>query len=320
MIFIDTHSTDVFYNFGCEYYFASEKDLGDDVFMLWNTSPTLMIGKYQNTLEEINGEYAKEHGITVVRRMSGGGTIYTDPGGWQFTFITRRTEPGMIEFARFVNPIVDALRSLGADVEPTGRNDITLCGKKISGNAQYKLKGSTVHHGSLLFDTDIDELVRSTTPKEYKITSKSIKSVRDRVTNIREHLSSDMDGGEFRRRLISSMTDSEYIITPEDERHIIAFAAEKFADPAIIYAAAPAFEAEKTLHLPGGNLVIGFTVKNGRIESAGISGDFFGVDDADTISRALRGCPFTPEDVRSALRPLSFYAITPEEIANGLFS
>ena len=180
MIYIDTHSTDVFYNFGVEYYFSRHKKLDDDVFLIWRTTPTLMIGKFQNTLEEIDASYARERGITIVRRLSGGGTIYTDMGGWQFSYITK-TCGIEIEFERFIAPIVDILRSLGLNAALTGRNDITVDGKKVSGNTQYKLGETTVHHGSLLFSTDLGEMARASTPNPYKITSKAISSVRERV-------------------------------------------------------------------------------------------------------------------------------------------
>ena len=116
MIYIETGSTDVYYNFGLEYYFAAEKRLPDTVFLFWRTTPTLMVGKYQNILEEINKPYADAHGIRLVRRMSGGGTIYTDLGGWQFTFIEHSPDRP-IEFARYISPVVDAVRELGADAK-----------------------------------------------------------------------------------------------------------------------------------------------------------------------------------------------------------
>lgn len=187
MIYIETGSTDVYYNFGLENYFATEKRLPDTVFLFWRTTPTLMVGKYQNILEEINKPYADAHGIHLVRRMSGGGTIYTDLGGWQFTFIEHSPEQ-QIEFAQYIGPVVDAVRELGADASFNGRNDLLIDGRKFSGNAQYRLGDCIVHHGSLLYDTNIEQMVASTTVDPYKILSKSIKSVRDRVTNISEHL------------------------------------------------------------------------------------------------------------------------------------
>ena len=170
MIYIDNRALDPFYHFGLEYYLISEKRFEQPVFMLWRNEPALMVGKYQNTLEEINDTVARRLGVQVVRRMSGGGTIYTDMGGWQFTFIT----PGkadQIDFAAYIVPVVGGLRALGLKAEFNGRNDLLVEGKKVSGNAQYMHAGYTLHHGSLLFDTDIEQLVKCTTVDNQKIVS-----------------------------------------------------------------------------------------------------------------------------------------------------
>lgn len=320
MIYIDTKSTDVYYNFGVEYYFSREKNLGDDVFLMWRTTPTLMIGKFQNTLEEIDAKYAREHGIKVVRRLSGGGTIYTDMGGWQFSYITK-TCGIEIEFERFISPIVEILRSLGLDAALTGRNDITVGGKKVSGNTQFKLNDVTVHHGSLLFSTDLGELVRSSTPNPYKITSKAISSVRERVTNISEHLISPMTPEEFRDMTVAKLTTSSYEITPEDDERIRALAKEKFEDERIIYAASPKFDIEKSFHLDGGEFTIGYSVYRGKITEAGIHGDFFAGVSAEEIESALIGCDFTPEAVSAALRKFDgmIYKTSTDEIVKCIF-
>ena len=222
MIYIETGASDVYYNFGVETYFTLEKRLPDTVFLFWRTTPTLMVGKYQNVLEEINKPYADQHGIHIVRRMSGGGTIYTDLGGWQFSFIQHK-EAGEIEFQQYIAPVIGALAELGVHAEFNGRNDLTIDGKKFSGNAQYRLGDCIVHHGSLLFDTDIRQMVESTTVDSYKILSKSIKSVRDRVTNIAEHLPAPMDPDTFKAcmvRHIMGGSDTVYEITPEDDKRI----------------------------------------------------------------------------------------------------
>lgn len=197
MIYIETGSTDVYYNFGLENYFTVKKRLPDTVFLFWRTTPTLMVGKYQNVLEEINKPYADAHGIHLVRRMSGGGTIYTDLGGWQFSFIQHK-EAGEIEFGQYIAPVIGALGEMGVRASFNGRNDLTIDGRKFSGSAQYRLGDCIVHHGSLLFDTDIRQMAEATTPDSYKITSKSIKSVRDRVTNISDHLPVPMDPETFK--------------------------------------------------------------------------------------------------------------------------
>ena len=325
MIYIDTHSADVYYNFGCELYFASEKLLPDDVFLMWHTTPTLMIGRFQNALEEIDAAYAREHGVNLVRRLSGGGTIYTDPGGWQFTFITAACPGIEIEFARFTDPVVALLRSLGLDAALTGRNDITVGGKKISGNAQYRVGPVTVHHGSLLFDTDLDALAAATRPKPYKIASKAVASVRDRVANIRDSLPPEhagMSAEEFRSRIVRALADSEYRITQEDDGRIRALAETRFRAGDQLWGRTPRFGIEKDVHTPGGTFRVGLTVKNGIIEEAGVEGDFFASPDAaETFAAALRGTPFAPESVRKAIGDCgeTFFRATPEELARGIF-
>lgn len=313
-------------NLACEYYFATERDLNGDIFMLWRNEPSVIVGKYQNTLEEVNLAYTSAHGIHVARRMSGGGTVYHDRGGWQFTFITRDAGDA-IEFDRFMQPITDALRSMGLDVRATGRNDIALYpagserGYKISGNTQYKKNGVTVHHGTLLFDTDIDEMVRATTPKDYKITSKAIKSVRERVTNIRPHLPEDMTDTEFRDALAARMTDRTYSLSAEDRARIRELAETKFADPKWNFGANPKFEIEHELHLAGGTVELGLTVKNNVIQSAGIRGDFFAGEAAENIAASLTGVPYARDEMTAALRPVcrSLYGIDADDIVKAIF-
>lgn len=320
MIYIEPKSNSIFYNLASEYYFATEKQFDEDVFMLWRVTPTLVIGKFQNTLEEIDAAYAKERGITIVRRMSGGGTCYLDPGGIQFAIITKDLKLE-IEFERFERPVIDVLASLGVNAEMSGRNDILTAGKKISGNSQFRLGPVTVHHGTLLFDSDLDELQRATTPKEYKITSKAIKSVRERVTNIREHLPVDMTIDEFKNALVSAIADKVYEITEEDDRRIREIAEEKFADPKIIYAASPKFEIEKTLHLAGGEFNIGLSVNRGVIRDSGITGDFFAGVSAEEIAGALIGVEYTPDAVFAALSEFDgkLYLASARELVDGIF-
>ena len=326
MIYCFLDYTTPYENLAGEYYLATEKEFEEDLFLLWRNEPSVIVGKFQNTLEEVNLAYTAEHGIHVARRMSGGGTVYHDLGGWQFTFITRDSGEE-IEFERFMQPITDALRSMGLDVRSTGRNDIALFpagserGYKISGNTQYKKNGVTVHHGTLLFDTDIEEMVRATTPKEYKITSKAIRSVRERVTNIRPHLPEDMTAEAFRDALASRMTDKTYSLTEADRSRIRELAETVFSDPKWNFGANPKFEITHELHLPGGTIELGLTVKNGVIRSAGLSGDFFAGETADQITAALTGVEYSKEAMTAALEPVcgSLYGIAADDIAKGIF-
>ena len=321
MIYIETGSSDVYYNFGLENYFTVEKRLPDTAFLFWRTTPTLMVGKYQNLLEEINKPYADAHGIHLVRRMSGGGTIYTDLGGWQFTFIQHR-DAKQIEFHEYIFPVLDALAEMGVAAAFNGRNDLTIDGKKFSGNAQYRLGDCIVHHGSLLFDTDIGQMVASTTVDDYKITSKAIKSVRDRVTNISEHLPERMSAERFKeimvRHIMGGSTDV-YEVTPEDNARIRAIADEKFCAWERIYGANPKFNIDRTGRFAGGKMQFKLDVRKGRIESASIYGDFFSTLDAETITSALIGCRYDRESVLNTLKAHgidgAIYRITAEEMA-----
>lgn len=305
MIYIETGSTDVYYNFGLEYYFSAEKDLGDTVFLFWQTTPTLMIGKYQNVLEEIDRSYAQTHGIALVRRMSGGGTIYTDPGGFQYTFIQHK-DAREIEFDEYIRPVIGALRRLGAQVEFNGRNDLTIGGKKISGTAQYRTPRSLVHHGSLLYDTDIRALETAITVEENKIASKSIRSVRDRVTNIADHLVEAMSREEFKKCMVASILQAHgenvetYELTADDDARIRTLAQEKFAGWENIYGSNPAFNVKKTGYFPGGKIQFLLSVDKGIIRSAELHGDFFSLA-AEAVAQAITGCRYEKKEVLDAL-------------------
>lgn len=321
MIYIETGSSDVYYNFGLEYYFTVEKRLPDTVFLFWRTTPTLMVGKYQNVLEEINKPYADEHGIKIVRRMSGGGTIYTDLGGWQFTFIQHK-DAEEIEFQEYIAPVVDALKEMGVAAVFNGRNDLTIDGKKFSGNAQYRLEDCIVHHGSLLFDTDIEQMVAATTVDRYKILSKSIKSVRDRVTNIADHLPQAINPEAFKDCMVGHImqgSTNTYTLTPADDARIREIAVALFDNWEHIYGADPKFNIERTGRFAGGKMQFKIEVKRGIITNAAVYGDFFSTLDSTTICAALIGCRYERAAVLEALQSHGIdgavYRISGEEMA-----
>lgn len=265
-----------------------------DVLLLWRNRPAVVVGCYQNICREVHMRALLERGIPVVRRMSGGGTIYTDLGGWQFTFIEHSPDRP-IEFAQYIGPVVDAVRELGADAGFNGRSDLLIGGRKFSGNAQYRLGDCIVHHGSLLYDTDIEQMAAST----------SIRSVRDRVTNISEHLPRKLSVEEFKscmvRRLMRGSTDS-YTVTPEDDARIKQLAQEKFAAWDAIYGKNPRFNLERTGRFPGGKLTFRMDVQKGIIRSASVWGDFFSTLSAEAITDALTGCRYDRAAVLDALR------------------
>ena len=316
MIYIDTGTTDACENFGAEYYFAAEKILDDEVLLLWRTTPTLMLGKYQNVFEEVDLDYAREKNISLVRRMSGGGTIYTDEGAVQYTFIGAGNEE--IEFERYMLPVIDVLRGLGIPAERDGRNDIVACGRKVSGNAQFKLAGRTVHHGSLLFSTDLDEMDRATRLPEYKITSKSIKSVRERVRNMSTLTDAVKTSEEFAAVLREKLSDSVYVLTDEDRRRISELADEKFRVD--VMGNTSAFDFEKVCAFEAGRVIVGLKVKRGIVTEASVRGDFFAAGGTDSLTDALTGVKFDKKAIYDAVVSSDFsaYGINAASLAEEL--
>ena len=321
MIYIDTGYTSVYKNLAAEYYFATEKRFSDMTFILWHVRPTIVIGKFQNALEEIDKRYLEEKGIDLVRRMSGGGTIYADLGNWMYCFVDG--EAGReISFEKYITPIVEAVRDLGVPAEFGGRNDLLIGGRKFSGTAQYKLKDVTVHHGTLMFDVDIAEMVRSATVDAEKITSKSIRSVRDRVTNIKEHLSVEMDADGFKEHLAKYVLrgGEQYFITEEDDRRIAQIAAEHFEGFENIYGRAPKFNIVRTGRVPGGRMTFDIDVQKGRIADAAVHGDFFASVNADELIAAIKGAEYSREGVLRAIKASgieqNIYRISAEEMAD----
>jgi len=321
MIYLESDSLNAHWNLALEYYLATEKKIGDTVVYLWRTSPTVVIGKFQKALEELDRQYTEEKGIRIARRMSGGGTIYNDEGGLMFTFIVPENKPE-IDFRSFIDPVIAALGEMGVPAEASGRNDILVDGKKVSGNAQYKTGGMTVHHGTLMYDVDIGEVLRATTPKPYKITSKSIRSVRERVTNIREHLpaGTDMTRDQFRDRLAASLAGNSprLVLNEGDLAAVDRIMTECFAHN--VWQAQPRFSLEKVLHLPGGHMEFSLETRQNIILAAQLHGDFFGSVDAEEICALLQNVPLETDAVAAALAPLSgrLMGISPVEIAKGL--
>lgn len=302
MIYVKYSSPDVSLNLAAEYYFATEKPLGDEIFMLWQPRPTIVVGSFQNIHEEVDVAYAVSHGIDIVRRLSGGGTVYQDNGSIQYAFIAQGDSE--INFRRYLDPMIGALRELGINAEADGRNDICACGKKVSGNAQYRVGDKTVHHGTLLFSADIGEMERATHPPKYKISSKSIKSVRERVVNMCTLTDKVKTPCEFMEYLAEKIGGSvTYTPSEQDIKRIEHIADEKFRRERRegLAAHSPAFCMEKTVKFDGGVLTVAFNVKNGTIESARLLGDFFTAHDSEKLTGALTGVPFTGEAVKSAI-------------------
>ena len=313
-------SADAKFNFALEKYAMEELNIAPSYFLFWRTTPTLMIGRYQNTLAEINMPYAREHDINIVRRVTGGGTVYTDPNGWQFSFIVRQPGERRIEFASFTKPILEAMHALGVDAQHTGRNDLTIDGKKFSGNAQYVRRDVVLHHGSLLFDTDLEALVRALSVDDEKIISKGIQSVRQRVTNIADYLPRKMTSLEFRDVMLSFLLKEmdTYVLTERDIRRVMELRASLFDKWEWNFGNDPKFNVTREGRFAGGKFTARAFVENGRVSDIHFYGDFFAKGGLEQLQSALVGCRYEPEAVRAALTaanaPDYFFQITLDEI------
>ena len=254
-------------------------------------------------------------------RPCGSGTVYHDLGNVNYTYIVRAN--GTVDYDAVLSPVIAALNAIGVPARKNRTCDIAIGDLKISGNAQYRLGDCIVHHGSLLFDTDIEQMVASTTVDSYKITSKSIKSVRDRVTNISEHLPVPMDAETFKetmvRHIMNGSTDT-YTVTPEDDARIREIAGEQFQSWERIFGRRPKFTIDRTGRFAGGKVQFKLDVQKGRIRDAAVYGDFFSTLDADTLCAALMGCPYERGAVLAALRSHGIdgavYRISAEELAS----
>ncbi|MFV0350885.1 MAG: lipoate--protein ligase [Oscillospiraceae bacterium] len=308
MVYIENTSTDPYFNFGLEQYLMQENPAGDEMFLFWRTRPTLMIGNYQNAAAEINEPFARENNIDIVRRVSGGGTIYTDLDGWQFSFIVKDIGKNTgIDFKYYAEKIAAALCSLGANASFNSRNDILIEGKKISGNAQYRSKGYILHHGSLLFDTNLENLVRSITVSNEKIVQKGITSVRQRITNIRPHLTQNIDTLAFKQQMLDILLcaeDTQYTLTANDIERARQIGEEKFKSWDWCFGRSPSMDLVRGNRFEGGRIDFHLKLEKGKITACKICGDFFCAIDIALLENTLIGCPFHYTDMRVALLAL----------------
>lgn len=280
----------------------------EDYFLFYINGPSIIIGKNQNTSEEVNLKYIEENGIDVVRRLSGGGAVYHDEGNLNFSFITKDDGNSFNNYKKFTQPIVDALRHLGVEAELTGRNDIQVGERKISGNAQFTTRGRMFSHGTLMFNSNIEEVVNSLNVSEEKMRSKGIKSVRSRVANITEFLEREMEMEQFVEALLHSIYDGEqperYVLRDEDWEIVHDISKERYANWDWNFGKSPKFDVESKRRFPIGTIDVRLNVNKGTITEAKIYGDFFGVGDIQDVEQALVGTRFERAAIREQLMQL----------------
>jgi lipoate-protein ligase A len=323
MIYLESTKTDPYFNLAMEEYLFERMDRRRQYFMLWQNDNTIVVGKYQNTAEEINPTYVAEHDIRVARRLSGGGAVYHDKGNLNFTFIVDQDGGMAFHFERFVIPVVRALEKLGVRAQFTGRNDITIDGLKFSGNAQYARHGRLLHHGCIMLDSNLTHVMDALHVKEAKFDSKSAKSVRSRVTTINAHAPQPIPMEAFKRTLLSSIAETGRLepgaLTRADLEAVETLRAEKYATWGWNYGASPPYAMRRELKFPAGLVTVFLHAEQGRIKAVRFYGDFFGNGDLGDLERALAGLPLDA-GLEDALRKLDvgYYinGVSPAELCS----
>ncbi len=305
MLCIKHRSTDPYFNIATDEYIF--KHLQEDCFMLWQNDNAIIVGKHQNTLAEINLDYVKEKGIKVVRRLSGGGAVYHDMGNLNFTFTrTGDDENDMVDFQRYTKPIIEVLQNMGVDAEFSGRNDIVIGGKKFSGNAEHVFKNKVMHHGTLLFSSNMPDISGALKVNPLKYKDRAVKSIPKRVTNIQDHLNEKISVEEFADRIMDYITSTfedckMYEFTQEDLAKIEELKKEKYDTWQWNFGYSPNYNFKQGVKTDGGLIEMNMEVKKGIIKEVKIQGDFFHVRDISAIEEALADTPHEEKEIRKVL-------------------
>lgn len=327
MKYIVNKSNNPAYNIALEAYAFRELLSEDEIFILWINEPAIIIGKHQNTIQEINKEYIDAHGIHVARRLSGGGAVYHDLNNLNYTIISNKSEEGAFDFKTFSQPVIETLADLGVKAEFTGRNDLEINGKKFCGNAQAYYKGRMMHHGCLLFDVDMTVLGDALKVGKDKIESKGIKSVRARVTNIIDELPEKITVKEFSDKILAKMKETypdmtEYVLSEDELAKIQKSADEQFGNWDWVYGKAPEYTIERNVRYPAGKINTFANVEKSIIKNIKIYGDFFGIKDVQDIEELLVGTRYENKDVLEKLKTIDttqyFSGMTVEEVAKAI--
>lgn len=328
MINIINNSNNPYFNLALEEYLMKQAALDTDKLILWQNAPTIVIGKHQNALAEINYPYAQDNNIQVVRRLTGGGAVYHDLGNLNFTFLINQDNFVAADFSVFAEPIIYCLNTLGVRAEFNGRNDIVVDYKKFSGNAQYYYKNTLLHHGTILFDSDLSVLGQALKPKK-KYAGRAIKSVQSLVTNIKLYLPDDMSISTFKQLLARSIFAyhnrpyQEYELTAKDINAVNKLMTDKYSTWAWNYGSAPAFTYQKELNFAGGRLTFNFNISRGLIRECKFYGDFFEQQPVQELEAVFTGRRYEDANLRSMLEKVDvsqyISGLTSEELMRCLF-
>ncbi len=305
MLIIRRPHTNPFFNIAAEEYIL--KAIADDVFMLWQNETSIIVGKHQNTLAEINYQFVKENKIPVVRRISGGGAVFHDLGNLNFSFIKNGEKGKLVDFKKFTDPIVEVLNEMGVPAKFEGKNDLRVNGLKISGNAEHVFKNRVLHHGTLLFSSDLSYLNRAINIKEGKFEDRAVKSNRSKVFNISDFLKTEVSLQGFKEQIIDFIfkkdrTSAFYSFTEKDILEIGKLVTEKYSTWNWNYSYSPKYSLQNSVNTKKGLVHFKLEVKNGIIGYLKITGERINVKLAAKIENFLKGVPHNETAVKNTLQ------------------
>ncbi len=311
MIFIENEgNTKPRLNLALEEYILRNFSAENDYLLFYINEPSIIIGRNQNTLEEINHKYVEENNLHVVRRVSGGGAVYHDVENLNFSFITNHNVKSLNNFKKFTAPVIKVLNDLGLRAELKGRNDIQVEEKKISGTAQFSTGKRMVSHGCLLFNTDLGEVTKALNVKMSKIESKGHKSVRSRVANISEFLKKPLKIEEFRKLLLEGLYEESepfesYHLTPEEWEGVHKLKEEKYDAWDWNYGCSPKFNIQRSKRFAIGEIDLRIFVEKGLIKDFKIFGDFFGKEPLENLEQLLIDTRYEKENIIELLNNIN---------------
>ncbi|MBF0596029.1 lipoate--protein ligase [Faecalibacter rhinopitheci] len=294
MLIIDSPSHDAYFNIALEEYLLYKYPT-EDIFLLYINAPSIIVGKFQNTLAEINLDYVEEKGIKVVRRMSGGGAVYHDLGNLNFSFHTLLGKNDFMDFSTFTAPVIRILNELDVPAKLEGRNDLLVEGRKFSGNAKLARNGKMIQHGTILFNSDMSVLADALKVNPLKFVDKAVKSNRARVINLIEYLPSEMNAEDLKELLIEEIEDTTegaymYTLTQEDFDGIAKLINEKYNTWDWNFGFSPKYNFKNAKKIPAGFIEVHLDVeRGGTINKAKIFGDFFASESIEDFEALLIG-------------------------------
>ena len=293
MLLIDSPSQNAYFNIASEEYLLHQFPT-EDIFLLYVNAPSIIVGKFQNTLAEINLDYVNEKEIKVVRRMSGGGTVYHDLGNLNFSFHTLLGQNDFGDFSFFTQPVLNVLNQLGVPAVLQGRNDLLVDGKKFSGNAKLARHGKMIQHGTILLDSEMEVLGEALKVNPLKFIDKAIKSNRSRVTNLINYLPKETTTADLKKLLTEEIMKNNpeaerYELTAEDLQGIQQLMTDKYETWDWNFGFSPHYNFKKAIKVPAGFIEVHLDVVHGVIEKAKIFGDFFAAQPIEDFEEQLIG-------------------------------